>query len=298
MFAHHGAIFGLDQRGVVGLTGRDLVNWPMWSLSSRPATRWLMDSEPLSAWKAWIQLSLETRLTFRLTFRWTRLFLAGQLQFPDNPTLFREPAEGQALQESPERILITGHPRSGTKFTANMLKRMGYPTSYEGHRLGKSTRFVSSWKHAMPGVFEYRYFASMRLDQDFAKTIHQVRHPLKVISSSTTLFDLTIDHIKKHVSIPEQTVHKNQPLRLCMRSWIGWNRLIEERADWRYRLEELPEIFPEFCRQLGIPEQPMPTVGKRNTRRHDHYTWDDLYREDECLAEEIWEMALRYGYRE
>jgi hypothetical protein len=202
----------------------------------------------------------------------------------------------QILQESPERILITGHPRSGTKFTAKMLKRMGYPTSYEGHRLGQKTRFVSSWKHAMPGVFEYRYFRKMQLDQDFAKIIHQVRHPLKVIASSTTLFDLTIDHIKKYVDIPEETVHKHQPLKLCMRSWIGWNQLIEEKADWRYQLEELRDIFPEFCRQIGIPEQPMPNMGKRNTRRHGDFTWDDLYREDEALADQVRQMAKRYGY--
>lgn len=202
------------------------------------------------------------------------------------------------MQENPERILITGHPRSGTKFTAKMLKRMGYPTSYEGHGLGGKTRFVSSWKHAMPGVFEYRYFRKMPLDQDFARVIHQVRHPLKVIASSTTLFDVTINHIKKYVDIPEETVHKHQPLKLCMRSWIGWNTLIEEKAQWRYQLEELRDVFPEFCRQIGIPDQPMPNMGKRNTRRHGDFTWDDLYREDEALAQEIRDMARRYGYED
>lgn len=200
------------------------------------------------------------------------------------------------MPQDRERVLITGHPRSGTKFTAKMLKRMGYPTSYEGHRLGHKTRFVSSWKHAMPGVFEYRYVRKMALDQQFDRTIHQVRHPLDVIASSTTLFDLTIDHIKKYVDIPEPTVHKQQPLKLCMRSWIGWNRLIEDTADWRFQLEELRDVFPEFCRQLGVPEQPMPSMGKRNTRRHSDLTWDDLYREDEALAAQIEEMARRYGY--
>lgn len=179
-----------------------------------------------------------------------------------------------------------------------MLKRMGYPTSYEGHRLGQNTQFVSSWKHAMSGTFEYRYFRKMPLDQDFAKIIHQVRHPLKVIASSTTLFDLTIDHIKKYVPIPEETVHKDQPIKLCMRSWIGWNQLIEEKADWRYRLEELQTIFPEFCRQLGIPKQPMPGIGKRNTRRHDDFTWADVYQADEDLAAQVQAMARRYGYED
>lgn len=179
-----------------------------------------------------------------------------------------------------------------------MLKRMGYPTSYEGHRLGRKTRFVSSWKHAMPGIFEYRYFRKMRLDQDFGKIIHQVRHPLKVIASSTTLFDLSIDHIKKYVAIPEETVHKDQPIKLCMRSWISWNQLIEEKADWRFRLEELHTIFPVLCEQLAIPEQPRPALGKRNTRRHSDFTWADLYQADEDLAAQVQTMSRRYGYED
>ena len=43
----------LDSTSALSLErrGLDLVNWPTWSLLSRRATRWLMYSDPLSAWK-------------------------------------------------------------------------------------------------------------------------------------------------------------------------------------------------------------------------------------------------------
>jgi len=192
--------------------------------------------------------------------------------------------------------LITGHPRSGTHFTAKLLKRMGYPTSCEGKRLRAGrTRFVSSWKHARPGVFRFR-FRSVAIETDFDVVLHQVRHPLAVIASSTTLSHLTTNHLKKYLNIPEPSIRHHQPLKLCMRSWIGWNRIIEEQAIWRFQLEALPEVFPEFCRQLGIPVQPMPRLGKKNTRRHPSLTWDDLYAEDVALAKEVRELAIAYGY--
>lgn len=202
-----------------------------------------------------------------------------------------------AAQRSDGRMrLVTGHPRSGTHFTAKLLRRMGYPTSCEGKRLRRGqTRFVSSWKHARPGVFEFR-FSSVPIETGFGRVLHQVRHPLAVIASSTTLSHLTTNHIKKYLDIPEPSIRRHQPLGLCMRSWIGWNRIIEAQADWRFKLEELPEVFPEFCRQLDIPVQPMPRMGKKNARRHPTLTWDDLYAEDEALAEEIRAMAIAYGY--
>lgn len=194
-----------------------------------------------------------------------------------------------------ELVLITGHPRSGTHFTAKMLRRVGYAASIEGRWMCGRTRFVSSWKHAQPGWFRNRHYARP-MRQDFDRILHQVRHPLDVIASSETLVDRTVDHIKKYVDIPEPTVNYDQPLRLCMRSWLGWNRLIEPRADWRFQLEELDSIFPEFCRRAGIPAHDWPGLGAQNCRSHGELTWEDLEREDEKLAAEVREMARRYGY--
>jgi len=196
-----------------------------------------------------------------------------------------------------EVYLITGHPRSGTHYTAKLVRRLGYSASIEGRWMGPGTGIVSSWKHAMPGDFRNRLFARP-LRQDFAGIIHQVRHPLDVIASSITLTGRSVDHIKRYLDIPEPTRHKAQPLTLCMRSWLGWNRLIEAQADWRFQLERLPEVFPEFCNRLRLPVQDFPDIGKRNMRRHADLTWRDLERADRALAFEVREMAQRYGYND
>lgn len=191
--------------------------------------------------------------------------------------------------------LVTGHPRSGTHFTARMVRELGHVTSIEGRWMSGRTRLVSSWKHAQPGMFRNRFYArSMR--QDFDTVLHQVRHPLHVIASSTTLVDRTVDHIKKYVDIPEPTVSHDQSITLCMRSWLGWNRLIEPTASWRFQLEELDDVCPEFCRRIGIPEQASPGMGARNTRVHRALTWGDLEAADAKLAVQVREMAQRYGY--
>ncbi|MBA1147226.1 hypothetical protein H0Z60_09140 [Ectothiorhodospiraceae bacterium WFHF3C12] len=197
-----------------------------------------------------------------------------------------------------DMILITGHPRSGTHFTAKVLRRLGYPTSCEGRNLrpGK-TWFVSSWKHAQPGTFHFR-LGSRPIHTGFKRVLHQVRHPLSVISSSTTLSHLTTDHIRKYVDLPEPSIRRNQPVKLCMRSWLEWNRMIEDQADWRFQLEELQELFPALCRQLSIPPRQLPRMGKgsRNARKHSHWSWDDLDRQCPVLTREIKEQAQRYGY--
>lgn len=202
------------------------------------------------------------------------------------------------MAEVGDMVLITGHPRSGTHFTAKVLKRLGYPTSCEGKNLKPGrTRFVSSWKHAQPGTFHFR-LSRRPIHTGFNQVIHQVRHPLSVIASSTTLSHLTTDHIRKYVQLPEPSIRRKQPVKLCMRTWLEWNRMIEEQAEWRFQLEEMPEVFAELCRRLGIPEQPMPRMGKgsRNARRHVHLTWDDLDRQCPVLTREIREQAERYGY--
>lgn len=222
------------------------------------------------------------------------------------PSLLRHPALAPVLQFkdliTPGRaerrhalVLITGHPRSGTHFTARMLRELGYNASIEGRWMSGHTRFVSSWKHARPGMFRNRFY-QRPMRQDFDVVLHQVRHPLDVIASSSTLTERTAEHIKKYVDIPEPTVGHDQPVTLCMRSWLGWNRLIETVASWRFQLEELAEVFPEFCRHAGIPEQQLPGMGPRNTRQHGKLSWDDLEAADTGLAAEVREMARRYGY--
>jgi hypothetical protein len=68
------------------------------------------------------------------------------------------------------KFLITGYPRSGTKYTAKVLNKTSLDVGHEF----KGKDGCVSWKHLPKAL-------------DFDLVLHQVRNPLKVIGSSHTI---------------------------------------------------------------------------------------------------------------
>ena len=61
------------------------------------------------------------------------------------------------------------------------------------------------------------------------------------------------------------------PLLRAAKYWLTWNEHAEQVATWRYRVEDIPSVFDEFCRRLEKPYAPL--ILERvstdvNTRRH------------------------------
>lgn len=128
------------------------------------------------------------------------------------------------------------------------------------------------------------------------KTIlHQVRHPLKVIASTTRMKRRQYGFIDSEVGLLPR-----EPLLPCAASfWLRWNLLAESVAEWTYRIEDIYEgspVYAEFCRRLQIPERPFPQLSRTtNTRKHDDVTWDDL-KDYPWLVDAIKRNARRWGY--
>lgn len=192
------------------------------------------------------------------------------------------------------RILITGCGRSGTHYTSALLKAMGLDVPHEA--VGKDG--AASWKHVVSGTFVYiGKNRSVEIDSSgFDRILHQVRHPLKVIASMQTFSDSTWSYMAKAIELDLGA----NPVRKGMQAYVRWNRLIEKSADWRFRIEEIKEVFPEFCRQAGIAEQPFPELPKEvrdsRTKRYRPLAFADLLAEDESLAAELEDLAGAYGY--
>jgi hypothetical protein len=125
---------------------------------------------------------------------------------------------------------------------------------------------------------------------------HQVRHPLKQISSM--LAHQSWGFMLDVVDLP------NKHLLGCMEYWLKWNKLCEEFCVWRYRIEQLPDIWDEFCDRIGhercdIPDVPTNTNTRKRYMERNNYTeltWDDLFKEDRQLAQDIFDKAEKYGY--
>lgn len=191
-------------------------------------------------------------------------------------------------------LLITGCGRSGTHYTARLLQEMGLDVPHE--HVGKDG--AASWKHIVSGTFVYiGKNREAEIDSTgFDRILHQVRHPLKVISSMQTFSDSTWSYMAKFIELDL----KAKPVKRAMQAWVRWNRLIEGKAQWRFQIEQLKEQFDEFCRQAGLPVQALPHVPHEakdsRTARFKPVEWNDLVKIDEALAHEVRSLALEYGY--
>lgn len=191
-------------------------------------------------------------------------------------------------------ILITGTPRCGTHYTAALLQSLGLRVLHESVDADGAV----SWKHLCEGVFivSERNRISQICDPGFKTIIHQVRNPLKSISSMQTLRECTWSFLARHIDLD-----MDAPVAVRgMQCWVGWNMLAETKAEWRYRIEDIKSVFPEFLQHLKLPTQPIPKLGheKRESRveRFTDLTWGNLVHADEALAQRTAELARKYGY--
>jgi len=191
------------------------------------------------------------------------------------------------------KYLITGHPRSATMYTYKLLRALGEDSMFErsGHK------YTVSWKHCVDGEFPKPSPENI-IKCNFDKIIHQVRHPLNVIASSTTLWNQSFEYINKYVPFDDPLKHRNQSIYNCMRSWYCWNLVIESKASWRYKIEELPKVWNKWCKELGIKNKKRPIVSRANMRIHRKLIWEDLYKISPVFTDMIRGMAIKYGYKE
>lgn len=178
-------------------------------------------------------------------------------------------------------FLITGCGRSGTLFMANLLILSGYQV---GHEFEEKDGLVS-WLH---------------LDrvEKYSPVIHQVRHPLNVISSTMIVPQKSLFRTFNLIPEPED---KDQ-FFLCMYTWYHWCKLADKKSSWRFRIENLDNVYPELFSRLGLeapeelPDVPRDVHTAKGHRNYKQFTWEDLYRRDEELADKIFSLAKEYGY--
>ena len=178
------------------------------------------------------------------------------------------------------RILISAHPRRGTLYINKLLNLLKIKVKHE--KQGRDG--TVSWKHiTYPETKKYDII------------LHQTRHPLKVISSAIMFKHFDFEYMFKFIDEPSQ---KNK-LTYLMWTWLNWNKYIEKKAHWRYKIENIKIIFPKFCKKIGLPSStniPLlpPTI---HSIEHPDLTWNDLYENNKILCKKITKLAKKYGYK-
>ena len=204
-----------------------------------------------------------------------------------------------------KKLLVTGCARSGTRYIATVLKKCGMDIGHE--TLGNDG--IASW--GMVVESEKFPWGLGRNGLEFEHIFHQVRDPLKSISSIyTTEGPKSWGFITSQV--PEISLNDPYIVRAA-KYWYYWNSMAEKLAEWTYRVEDIDTVWDEYERRLGmqldrsIVKEVTPDVNSRNGKptRCDYistgeptsFSWDDLKQQlDPELYENIRSLAKKYGY--
>jgi hypothetical protein len=208
------------------------------------------------------------------------------------------------------RIAITACPYSGTKHTAVLLRELGLDIGHEQY----GDDGIVSWQHIHMSKAN---FITEGFAEDMA-LLHQVRHPLMVISSLRQIHvgykhPATGHNIWAYIKevteamgvdwdieaeMPPQDKVKS-PL-IWMKLWYWWNKYGQEKADATYRVEEIPDCWGWFLCELGLESTPMPeiikTINRKKTRKI--LSWDEIFAVDNQLTLDILDLAGKFGYNE
>lgn len=227
--------------------------------------------------------------------------------------MYRREREIQATDEGGlwmKRIAITACPYSGTAHIVLTLQKLGLDIGHE--RYGADG--IVSWQHVHMGRSD---FIADGFPEDML-LLHQVRHPLMVISSLRQLHKSykhprtganlwhTIKDITKAMNTPWDIenalipLDKRKGLKVWMQLWYWWNKVGILKANSVYRIEELPEIWSWFLDLCDIEYAPQPFI-RKDANRHrtpQVQSWDTLYAEDPELTLNIIELAEYLGYEQ
>lgn len=199
-------------------------------------------------------------------------------------------------------ILITGNPRSGTKYVTKMLNNVALEVAHEN--IGRHG-MVSCFMFLPPEISPEWVPLHLKRDVNcyirrkafkFENVFHAVRHPLNCITSMMT--NVNRRHQEWMTEIGVLRGNERSRLERIMKMWHRTNHYAAQQTKLRYRIEDLENYWPTMMKCLGLKTK-YPGEIKRpyhSGKDKEPLTWDDLYAVDYSLTEEIRKQARRYGY--
>jgi len=170
-------------------------------------------------------------------------------------------------------FLITGCGRSGTHYTAKILRSIGIGVGHE--RRGRQGTVSSIW---LVKDTKYPTYHDQHRPESFDRILLQTRNPVDAISSLTTALSGSIRWNARHIPIevPDKT-DKTAVLRTAGMYWVRWNLRALSVCDYQYKVESLEEEWETILELIGEPSHEFPSVRKNlNTRKHREYTWETI----------------------
>jgi hypothetical protein len=200
-----------------------------------------------------------------------------------------------SLQGQEEKfLLVTGCARSGTVYITKVMQQCGIDIHHE--YIGKHG--VCSWLMAVDD--ETAPYGPGSAGIRFQHVLHQVRDPIKTISSVyTTENDKSWKYVIKHIP---QIQWSDPHIVKCAKYWYYWNLKAAQKADYSYCIENIEKEWSNIEEMLGLKldKTALDRVPKNANTRGDYrrkITWNTLKLElDPVLYLKIRKLAEFYGY--
>lgn len=220
---------------------------------------------------------------------------------------------------NPKRCLITGCGRSGTLFTTQLLRALGYDARHERsggqgtvcwyccQLLTKNINQIADVTRCgchYPGITIDHFGEAIcstpgtTMSTIYDLVLHQTRSPLEVIASVQTLTEGSINFIRNKIIKSDS----QDLILLATRYWIDWNKAAERMSGYSYRVEDMDNRLPDICEQIGIEYNSDKGTEQLaridvNKRRHTSVDLEMIRKRDKQLHDELRETADHLGYQ-
>lgn len=200
-----------------------------------------------------------------------------------------------------KKILIVGHPRCGTGFMRELFVNLGYKIGHETI----DEDGTSNWCYAIADEVCFDWIKYPRSHFEFETVIHCIRDPFKAIPSIVYTETCYISNPNnwgwnnvykstefrfRHLNIDYKDYIVNQAIR----SYLGWNKLIEEMNPFITVRVEHP--INDIKEKYNIPQSFELPSRSTNARIHDNLTKDRWNKVDNDLMDELEEFCIKHNY--
>lgn len=202
-----------------------------------------------------------------------------------------------------KKILIVGHPRSGTGYITSLFQELGYSIGHEV--MGKDG--TCNWTYVIPDDLCFEWSGFPRNKFKFESIYRSIRDPFKAIPSvafTETCFNKALSELgwvnvirstefrSKHLKLPTFNISKFEH---AARSYISWNKMIDDTMEIKgfIRIERALEDLKNY---MDVPDSINSPKKDVNSRSHSTMTKSNWKSIPSKYLKQLEKFCLKYDY--